>query len=192
MQSRLSTQSCAGSVAVDEGVVAVCEVCELSVLVLVPVFVLVVVVSVFVFVSVDEGVCCVDVSTVAATDAESVDCDWDREAVVAVGVGAETESVRTDDRVVVDAESTVRRCEPTLVEGVVVDARCVSADVEPVRVSSEVGSSAPPMDRLSGAVAAWVLTSDCWLIAETVRPPPTRATAVATTALRWFFLQRAR
>ncbi|TXS48043.1 hypothetical protein EAO75_18120 [Streptomyces sp. uw30] len=29
-------------------------------------------------------------------------------------------------------------------------------------------------------------------IDATVRPPPTRATAVATTARRWFFFQRAR
>lgn len=84
------------------------------------------------------------------------------------------------------------RCEAVLAAGVAVEALYASAGVDPVRVSSEVGSSAPPMDRLSGEVAAWVRTLDCWLIEAAVRPPPTRATAVATTALRWFLRQRAR
>lgn len=198
MQSRLSTHSPDGSVAEDE--LAVCEVCEL--LLLVPVFVVVVL-----SVAVDEGVCSVvvpvvpvvpvepvvpPVSTPAAADVERVAWDCDREAVVAVGVGEEAESVWTDERVVVDAASPVRRCEATDLEGVFVDACCSSAGVDAGRASSEVGNSATPMDRLSGEVAACVRVLDCWLIAETVRPPPTRATAVATTALRWFFRQRAR
>lgn len=195
MQSRLSTHSPDGSVAEDEEVV--CEVCEL--LLPVPVFVVVVL-----SVAVDEGVCSVVVAVVpvvpvvspvsapAATDVESVVRVCDCEAVVAVGVGVAAESVWTDDRVVVDAASPVRRCEATDLEGVVVDACCALAGVDAGSASSEVGNSATPMDRLSGEVAAWVRTLDCWFIAETVRPPPTRATAVATTALRWFFRQRAR
>jgi hypothetical protein len=195
MQSRLSTHSPDGSVAEDEDVV----VCEL--LLLVPVFV---VVFVVLSVAVDEEVCSVVVSVVpdvpvvppvpapAATDVESEVRECDCEAVVAVGVGETAESVWTDDRVVVDAASPVRRCEATDVEGLVVDACCALAGVDAGSASSEVGNSATPMDRLSGEVAAWVRTLDCWFIAETVRPPPTRATAVATTALRWFFRQRAR
>lgn len=198
MQSRLSTHSPDGSVAEDEEVD--CEDCE-PLLLLVPVFVFVVVV---VSVAVDEGVCSVVVVVVpvepvvspvpapAATDVECVVFDCDCEAVVAVGVGVAAESVWTDDLVVVDAVLPVRRCEATDVEGVVVDACCASAGVDAGSASSEVGNSATPMDRLSGDVAAWVRTLDCWFITETVRPPPTRATAVATTALRWFFRQRAR
>lgn len=196
MQSRLSTHRPDGSVAEDEDVV-VCEVCEL--LLPAPVFVVVVL-----SVAVDEGVCSVVVSVVpdvpvvppvsapVATDVESVVRDCDCEAVVAVGVGEVAESGWTDDRVVVDAASPVRRCEVTDLEGVFVDACCALAGVDAGSASSEVGNSATPMDRLSGDVAAWVRTLDCWFIAETVRPPPTRATAVATTALRWFFRQRAR
>jgi len=198
MQSRLSTHSPDGSVAEDE--LVVCEVCEL--LLLVPVFVVVVL-----SVAVDEGVCSVvvpvvpvvpvepvvpPVSTPAAADVESVAWDCDREAVVAVGVGKEAESVWTDERVVVDAASPVRRCEATDLEDLVVDACCSLAGVDAGSASSEVGNSATPMDRLSGEVAACGRALDCWFIAETVRPPPTRATAVATTALRWFFRQRAR
>jgi len=198
MQSRLSTHSPDGSVAEDEEVD--CEVCEL--LLLVPVFV-VVVLSVLV----DEGVCSVVVpllpdvpvdpvepplSTPAAADVETVLRDFDCEAVVAVGVGEEAESVWTDDRFVVDAASPVRRCEATDLEGAFVDACCALAGVDAGRASSEVGSSATPMDRLSGEVAACARPLDCWFIAVTVRPPPTRATAVATTALRWFFRQRSR
>jgi hypothetical protein len=205
MQSRLSTHSPDGSVAEDD--VLVCEDCELSPLVLVLVLVVVVVlvlvlVSVVVVPAVDEEVVCPVVVPVvddavpvvppvpAATDADRLPCDC--EAAVAAGVGAVAESVRTDDRVVVDAESAARRCEASFVEGVAVDACCALAGVDAGRESSEAGSSAAPMDRLSGEVAASVRVLDCWFIAETVRPPPTRATAVATTALRWFFFQRAR
>ena len=168
------------------------------VLVLDPVVVVVVPVLVFVelSVAVDEGVCTVVVADVpvvplpAAADVESVDCDCACEAVVAVGVGEATVSVWTDDPLVVDPESAVRRCLAIVVAGV--PARCASPAVAAGRASSEVGSSATPMDRLSGEVAAWVRVVEPWCIAETVRPPPTRATAVATTALRWFFFQRAR
>ncbi len=202
MQSRLSTHSPDGSLADDDVFVCEdCEVCELPPLELVFVFVLV-----FVVVSVpvdEEEVCPVVVPAVpdvvvvvppvpAATDVETVPWDCAREAVVAVGAGEAAESVWTDDRVVLDAESTVRRCEPAFVEGVVVDACRALSGVDAGRSSPEVGSSATPMDRLSGEVDAWVRVLDCWFIAETVRPPPTRATAVATTALRWFFFQRAR
>jgi hypothetical protein len=203
MQSRLSTHSPDGSLADDD--VVVCEVCELS-----PPVLVLVVLSVAVD---DEDVCSVvpvvpvvpevvvvvvvvpvvpPVPAPAATDVESVPWDCDREAVVAVGVGEPTESGWTDDRFVVDAESTVRRCEPTFVAGVLVDACCALPGVDAGRASPEVGSSATPMGRLSGEVAAWVRVLDCWLIAVAVRPPPTRATAVATRALRWVFFQRAR
>jgi hypothetical protein len=204
--AELSTHSPDGSVAEDE--VPVCDDCELSPLV--PVLVPVSVVPPVAVDEDDEEVSVVvpvvpvvpDVVVVepvvppvpppAATD---VECDpWDRdpEAVVAVGAGEAAESVCTDDRVVVEAVPSVRRCEPAFVAGVVVDAWCAVAGVDSGRASSEVGSSAIPMDLGSGDVAAWVRAPDCWLIAETVRPPPTRATAVATTALRWFFFQRAR
>lgn len=209
MQSRLSTHSPDGSVADDEEVDPdVCEVpelVELPELVLVSVLEPVVVVDVpvpvvVVSVAVDEGVCTVVVpdapdvplvSAPAGTDVESEDRDCDRAPVAAVGVGEVAESVWTDDRPA-DAESVVRRCEAGVVAGVPVSERCASPEVAAGRASSEVGSSATPMDRLSGEVAAWARVLDPWLIAETVRPPPTRATAVATTALRWFFFQRAR
>jgi len=195
MQSRLSTHSPDGSVAEDEEVV--CDVCEL--LLLVPVFVVVVV-----SVAVDEGVCSVVVPVVplvpvvllvsapAATDVETVVRGFECEAAVAAGVGVPAESVWTDDPAVVDAAASVRRCEATDLAGVVLDASCALAGVDAGSASSEVGNSATPMDRLSGEVAAWGRALDCWFIAETVRPPPTRATAVATTALRWFFRQRSR
>ena len=207
MQSRLSTHSPAGSVADDEELDEpdVCVVPEL-----VPVSVLdpVVVVDVPVLVevepvgAVDDGVCAVvepdapvvplPLSAPTAADVETVDCDCERAAVLAVGVGEPTESVRTEEPPVVDAESAVRRCLAIVVAGVPEVDRCASPAVVPLTESSEVGSSETPMARLSGAVAAWARVPDPWFIAETVRPPPTRATAVATTALRWFFFQRTR
>ncbi|MFF0559644.1 hypothetical protein [Streptomyces sp. NPDC004266] len=53
-------------------------------------------------------------------------------------------------------------------------------------------SSTTPAPGSCGAVAAWARSPDCRSIPLMVRPPPTSATAVATTARRWFFLQRAR
>jgi hypothetical protein len=54
------------------------------------------------------------------------------------------------------------------------------------------GRSSPrPMLRLSGAVAAWARSPEPRSIEEKARPPPTSATAVATTARRWLFFQRA-
>ena len=206
MQSRLSTHSPDGSVEdVEEPDPDVWELPELVLeLVPLPDPVVVpdvpVVVVVELSVDVDEGVCTVVPADVpvepasADVDVESVDPerDCDCEAVVAVGVGAVTESVWTDEPFAVDTASVVRRCLPVVVAGVSVVDRCVPAVVEAGRTSSEVGSSDPPMARLSGEVAAWVRVLAPWCIAETVRPPPTRATAVATTALRWFFFQRAR
>ncbi|OIK05426.1 hypothetical protein BIV23_12715 [Streptomyces monashensis] len=56
----------------------------------------------------------------------------------------------------------------------------------------EAGRSWPrPMLRLSGAVAAWARSPEPRSIEEKARPPPTSATAVATTARRWLFFQRA-
>ncbi|MFJ5031281.1 hypothetical protein ACIQB5_24890 [Streptomyces sp. NPDC088560] len=56
----------------------------------------------------------------------------------------------------------------------------------------EAGCSSPrPMLRLSGAVAAWARSPEPRSIEEKARPPPTSATAVATTARRWLFFQRA-
>nr|WP_276112633.1 hypothetical protein [Streptomyces tropicalis] len=52
------------------------------------------------------------------------------------------------------------------------------------------GSEAPVF-AASGVAAAWVLVPDSRCIEATVRPPPTRATAVATRARRWVFFQRA-
>ncbi|QEV42783.1 hypothetical protein CP978_33380 [Streptomyces nodosus] len=45
---------------------------------------------------------------------------------------------------------------------------------------------------MSGAGAAWARSAECRSSAAKVIPPPTRATAVATTARRWLFFQRAR
>lgn len=71
-------------------------------------------------------------------------------------------------------------------------ARCVSAGVEGTGVGSVACSSAIPMTSLSGAEAACV-RSGVWRFSdETVMPPPTRATAVATRALRCVFFQRSR
>nr|WP_052425287.1 hypothetical protein [Streptomyces fulvoviolaceus] len=70
--------------------------------------------------------------------------------------------------------------------------RCVSVGVDEAGVGSVAGISAIPMASLSGAEAAWVRSVDWRSSAETVRPPPTRATAVATSALRWVFFQRSR
>ncbi len=210
MQSRLSTQSPAGSVADDEEVdePEVCEVLPEFVPVSVPDPVVVVDVPAPVDVeplgAVDDGVCAVvepDVPVVplplsppTADDVETVDCDWDceRAAVLVVGVGELTESVRTEEPPVVDAESAVRRCSAIVVAGVPEVDRCASPEAASGAESSEVGSSETPMARLSGAVAAWARVPAPWFNAETVRPPPTRATAVATTALRWFFFQRTR
>ncbi|MEV7072548.1 hypothetical protein [Streptomyces sp. NPDC093990] len=210
----MSTHSPDGSVADDEEL-PVCEDCELSPPVLVPVFVLAVpsedeeddededededepevpvvvpVVPVVPVVVVVVLVPPVPAPAVPVEGSEPWDCE--REPVVAACVREVTESVWTDDRVVVDAESAVRRCAPVFAAGVAVEGRCAVAGVAAGWASSEVGSSAMPMARGSGEVAAWVRVSDCWLIAVTVRPPPTRATAVATTALRWLFFHRAR
>ena len=213
MQSRLSTHSPDGSVADEEEVdPEVCEVPEL-VPVLVPVLDPVVdvevpaLVDVEPFVAVEDGVCAVvepDALVVppplplplppTAAEVESVvrDCDCECAAVVAVGVGEPAESVWTEEPPVVDAESAVRRCLAIVVAGVPDVDRCASPEAVPMTESSEVGSSETPMARLSGALAAWARVPDPWFIAETVSPPPMRATAVATTALRWFFFQRTR
>jgi hypothetical protein len=70
--------------------------------------------------------------------------------------------------------------------------RFVSAGVAEAGTGAVACSSAMPMACLSGAEAACVRSVDCRFIEVTVRPPPTRATAVATRALRWVFFQRSR
>lgn len=70
--------------------------------------------------------------------------------------------------------------------------RCVSVGVDEAGVGSVAGFSAIPMVSLSGAEAAWVRSVDWRSSEETVRPPPTSATAVATRALRCVFFQRSR
>ncbi|MEU1186971.1 hypothetical protein [Streptomyces sp. NPDC005859] len=55
---------------------------------------------------------------------------------------------------------------------------------------SDVGSFPPAVLGTSGVVAACAWSPVCRSSAVKVSPPPTRATAVATTARRWFFFQR--
>ncbi|MBR8638322.1 hypothetical protein KEF29_01000 [Streptomyces tuirus] len=92
------------------------------------------------------------------------------------------------------ASSGCSRCEARPVRGCVVgvgEARGVSCRRD---VGSEyVGAwpSVPPMAVSPGAAAACFPFAEFPLKAATVRPPPTRAKAVATTARRWFFFQRA-
>lgn len=71
-------------------------------------------------------------------------------------------------------------------------ARCVSGGVEETGVGSVACSSAIPMTSLSGAEDACVRSGVWRFSEETVMPPPTRATAVATRALRCVFFQRSR
>lgn len=78
-------------------------------------------------------------------------------------------------------------------EAVVSGLRCLPVPAGGRTVLPWSGVSATPMLVTSGVCEAWV----CWpepprFIAETVSPPPTSATAVATTARRWFFLHRSR
>ncbi|MEU2981412.1 hypothetical protein ABZ678_31875 [Streptomyces hirsutus] len=53
------------------------------------------------------------------------------------------------------------------------------------------GPSGPPMPDTSGAVAARARSPESRSVETRVSPPPTKATAVATRARRWVFLQRA-
>ncbi|MET7656082.1 hypothetical protein [Streptomyces sp. NPDC005486] len=68
--------------------------------------------------------------------------------------------------------------------------RCPSDRVTVGRVRSDVGSFPPAVLGTSGVVAACAWSPVCRSSAVKVSPPPTRATAVATTARRWFFFQR--
>ncbi|MFD9434811.1 hypothetical protein [Streptomyces sp. NPDC060002] len=71
------------------------------------------------------------------------------------------------------------------------EVRCAPERVTVGRVCSRVGSSPPAVVGVSGPVAAWAWSPVCRSSAAKVSPPPTRATAVATTARRWLFFQRA-
>ncbi|KQX62246.1 hypothetical protein [Streptomyces sp. Root1310] len=71
------------------------------------------------------------------------------------------------------------------------EARCAPERLTVGRLCSRVGSSPPAVVGVSGTVAACAWSPLWRSSAAKVRPPPTRATAVATTARRWFFFQRA-
>ncbi len=75
--------------------------------------------------------------------------------------------------------------------GVVGEERGVSYCFDVGSVNVGASPSAPPMVVSSGAVAARTPGAALPFSVATVRPPPTSATAVATTARRWLFFQRA-
>ncbi|MEU6029271.1 hypothetical protein ABZ825_20035 [Streptomyces tauricus] len=83
---------------------------------------------------------------------------------------------------------------------VAVEDRWVSGRVDEGRVYSGTSSTAEPAPvcvfvprpAVSGADAASARSAGSRSMAVKVRPPPTSATAVATTARRWFFFQRMR
>ncbi|MCH5672471.1 hypothetical protein MKW14_11615 [Streptomyces sp. CME 23] len=92
------------------------------------------------------------------------------------------------------AVGVVRRCLPPVVAGAAEPSREVWSAVGEagVSVGSAAGCSSVPMPVRSGPAEAWLWSPEPRSIEATVRPPPTSATAVATTARRWFFFQRAR
>ncbi|MER5429550.1 hypothetical protein [Streptomyces sp. NPDC002588] len=142
---------------------------------------------------VGEAVVCVAVSVASDT----VEAARDPAADVAFVSGVLTPA-RWTARVVGVARGAVAACSrgafvvPERAADDVFRDRCVPGVVDEAGVGSVACSSARPMTSLSGADAACVRSVDCRSIEETVRPPPTRATAVATRALRWVFLQRSR
>lgn len=82
-------------------------------------------------------------------------------------------------------------CAAGVCEGRGVPDRGSPARADDSAVYCVVGSSPPPVGVASGAGAAVAGSAECRSIAATVRPPPTRATAVATRARRWVFFKRA-
>lgn len=141
------------------------------------------------------GVAVVPVAVSVASDTVESACDSAEDAAVARGV------VPPACWVVGVAWGAAADCSRgafvvlAVEEGVADDVRWdgrVSVGVDEAGVDSVTCSSAIPMASLSGADAACVRSVDCWSVKETVRPPPTRATAVATRALRWVFFQRSR
>lgn len=136
--------------------------------------------------SVAEGVgeAAVSVAVSVASDTVESACDSAEDAAVARGV------VPPACWVVGVAWGAAADCSCgafAVEEGVADDVRWdgrVSVGVDEAGVDSVACFSAIPMASLSGADAACVRSVDFWSVKETVRPPPTRATAVATRALR--------
>lgn len=108
--------------------------------------------------------CCTAVGTVGVARGVTADCSCGVFAVAEPGVSGEVRSARW----------------------------VVSVGVDGTGTESVASSSAIPMTSRSGAVAVCVRSVDWRFIEETVMPPPTRATAVATRALRCVFFQRSR
>ncbi|WP_371664523.1 hypothetical protein [Streptomyces sp. NBC_00280] len=153
----------------------------------------VLVLSVSVAVGVGEAV--VSVAVPVASDMVEVACD-SAEAVTAVR-GSETLFGRiTCVAGVARGAAAACSCGALAVEARVADgarsARCGAIGVDESGVESVTCSSAVPMGSLSGAEAACVRSGAWRFSEETVMPPPTRATAVATRALRCVFFQRSR
>ncbi|NEA66225.1 hypothetical protein [Streptomyces sp. SID12488] len=141
------------------------------------------------------GEAVVSVAVSVASDTVEADCD-SAEAVTAVrGTGVPLRGITCVAGV---ARGVAADCSrgafgvEDRVAGEVRFARCVSAGVDETGVESVTCSSAPPMACLSGAEAACVRSGVWRFSEETVKPPPTRATAVATSALRCVFFQRSR
>lgn len=150
--------------------------------------------------SVAEGVgeAVVSVTVPVAPDTSEAVCDT-AEVVAAVN-GTLTLSCWTAVGAVGVATGVTADCscgafavaEP-VVSGEVRSARwVVSVGVDGTGTESVASSSAIPMTSRSGAVAVCVRSVDWRFSEETVMPPPTMATAVATRALRCVFFQRSR
>ncbi|MFF3374064.1 hypothetical protein ACFYXF_14145 [Streptomyces sp. NPDC002680] len=141
------------------------------------------VVSVTVFVAPDTAAAVCDTAeVVAAVNGTLTLCCWT--AVGAVGVAR---GVTADCSCGAFAVA-----EPVVRDEVRSARREVSVGVDGTGTESVASSSAIPMTSRSGAVAACVRSVDWRFSEETVMPPPTRATAVATRALRCVFFQRSR
>lgn len=147
--------------------------------------------------SVAEGVgeAVVSVTVFVASDTVEAACDSAEDAAVVRGVVPLACWIAWVVGVAWGAAADCSRGAFVVEERVADDVRWdrrVSVGVDEAGVDSVACSSAIPMASLSGADAACVRSVDCRSIDATVRPPPTRATAVATRALRWVFLQRSR
>lgn len=121
------------------------------------------------------------------------DTEVDADADVVLGVG--TASGREPCGVTEVGAAAARRSDRPFagdrVEGAAED-RWSSGRVDDGPVCRDASSSAEPRPAVSGAEAASARSAESRSRAVKVRPPPTSATAVATTARRWFFFQRTR
>lgn len=114
-------------------------------------------------------------------------------ALGAAGAGAEAADVRCRFAVAVGGmAAVVLCCRPVVVGGRVLG--CPSTGVSGCSDAESV-LAAPGVAAVTGsggeAACVWLVEGLALGRAATVRPPPTRATAVAATARRLFFFQRA-